>query len=189
MTRFASLKSDDLEELPTLRTSLRTAIREKWYHLSDITWASWCLKSRSTQLFVQQFVEANNNLQTYALRGICEGNPLVTDGFPAQRSSNAESVSTSQWRHNEGDGVSNYQSSPSLAFVRSLHKGPAMWKIFLFEYVIMHVLTSSWYDGPGSRETIMAAWLCSVWRRSPERTRNVGSQLKPRVQIYISYYV
>ena len=66
-----------------------------------------------------------------------------------------------QWRHNERNGVPNhlrlvcstvcsgadkkYQSSTSLAFVRGIqiwpvdspHKGPVMWKMFLFEDLIM----------------------------------------------------
>ena len=37
--------------------------------------------------------------QSYALLGLCEGNPSGTDGFPSQRASNAENMSTS-WRHN-----------------------------------------------------------------------------------------
>ena len=72
-----------------------------------------------------------------------------------------------EWRHNERDGVSNHrcfidysticsgadqrkhQSSPSLAFVRgihrwpvnSLHKVPVTWKIVPFDDVIMQI----WY--------------------------------------------
>ena len=37
--------------------------------------------------------------------GLCEGNPPVTDGFPSQRTSNAENVSF-WWRHHAREGTS-----------------------------------------------------------------------------------
>ena len=61
---------------------------------NDVTWAPWCLKSPACPVFVQEFVRTNIK-QTSLLRmnGLCGGNPLVTGGFPSQKTSNAESVS------------------------------------------------------------------------------------------------
>ena len=51
------------------------------YHCSDYTWTSWCLKSLSTQLFVQQITQANNNenITGSTSLALCEGNPPMTD--------------------------------------------------------------------------------------------------------------
>ena len=63
---------------------------------SNVTWASRCLKSPANLLFVQQMVQADTKTSSDLLV-ICVGNPPVTDGFPSQRASTAESVSMS-WR-------------------------------------------------------------------------------------------
>ena len=56
------------------------------------------LKSPASRLFTQTFIQAEIK-ETSKLRviGLCEWNPLVTAGFPSQRSSNAENVSI-WWR-------------------------------------------------------------------------------------------
>ena len=59
--------------------------------LQRLAWASWSLKSPTTRLFVRKLVKfiTNTNSKSLALLTIYEGNPLVTDGFPSQRLSNA----------------------------------------------------------------------------------------------------
>ena len=59
-------------------------------HNSDTTWASWCLKSPASRLFVQKFVEVHNRYQhqCYVLLTICEGNPSETSWFPSRMPSN-----------------------------------------------------------------------------------------------------
>ena len=53
-----------------------------------------CLKSLACRLFVQQFVQTNiKETSSSVLLALCEGNALVSGGFPSQRASNAESVS------------------------------------------------------------------------------------------------
>ena len=56
------------------------------YNYSYAT-ASWCFKSVATRLFVQQFVQSEHKRkhQCPTSRVLCEGNPPVTDEFPAQR--------------------------------------------------------------------------------------------------------
>ena len=43
------------------------AVKTWSIHYSDVTWASWCLKSLTNQLFVQQLVQAYNKGDTKAL--------------------------------------------------------------------------------------------------------------------------
>ena len=57
-------------------------------HYSDITWTSFHLNSPATELIVQQLVQANKKNQSSALLALCKGNPLVTNGFPSQWTSN-----------------------------------------------------------------------------------------------------
>ena len=73
------------------------------FHNSDVTWASWHLKSPATQLFVQQIVLANMNesINTQHYWLFYERNPLVTIGFPSQRVSNSESVTMLCHHHHE----------------------------------------------------------------------------------------
>ena len=60
-------------------------------HYSDITWASWCLKSLATRTACSGWEQRKH--QSSALLVLCEGNPLVTSGFPSQTASNVESIS------------------------------------------------------------------------------------------------
>ena len=68
---------------------------------SDIAWAPQHLISLATQLFVEYLIQADNKTNMKALHywPICEGNPLVTSGFPSQRDSNAGSISMSRHRY------------------------------------------------------------------------------------------
>ena len=50
-------------------------------------------------LFISLFILTTKKHQRSALLSLCEGNPPVTDGFPAQMDGNAENVST--WRDND----------------------------------------------------------------------------------------
>ena len=45
------------------------------------------------------FKRRSKKTSKFRVTGLCDGNPLVTDGFPSQRASNAENVSI-WWRHN-----------------------------------------------------------------------------------------
>ena len=56
-------------------------------HYSDATWVPWYLKSPD---------------QRSLLLALCEGNPLVTGGFPSQKASNAEIFSLS-WHHHDNN--------------------------------------------------------------------------------------
>ena len=61
-------------------------------HYSDVTWP---LNDHVTaQLLVQQFVHVNikENIMSLSL-AFCEGNPMVTSGFPSQKANNKEIVS------------------------------------------------------------------------------------------------
>ena len=59
-------------------------------HYREFTWASWCLKSPATWLFVQQCGQANNKERKYqssTLQSHCEGNllyigPVMQKKFP-----------------------------------------------------------------------------------------------------------
>ena len=53
--------------------------------------ASWCLKLPEYWLFAQQLFRVNKRKhQRYKLSTLCEGNPVVTSGFPSQTASNSE---------------------------------------------------------------------------------------------------
>ena len=69
---------------------------------SDVTW--WHLKSTVTQLFVQELFQANNKRthQSSLILAICE-NPLVSNAFPSQRTSNVANISI-LW-HDHADGI------------------------------------------------------------------------------------
>ena len=54
-------------------------------------WARWGLKSPASRLDTQPFVLAQIK-ENIRVTGLCEGNPLVTGGFPSQRASNAKNV-------------------------------------------------------------------------------------------------
>ena len=77
---------------------LKGMLSQKWwnskisfeFHYSD----SWSPKSPATRLFVQQFVQLTSNKTSKPVLR----NPPMTDGFPSQRASNAESFSRT-WRH------------------------------------------------------------------------------------------
>ena len=51
-------------------------------HYSDVIRARWRLKSPTSRLFVQPFVQAKK-ISKLRVTGLCEGNPPVTDGFPS----------------------------------------------------------------------------------------------------------
>ena len=59
-------------------------------HYSDVTWASWPLKSPATWLFVERIVQASirEKNQSSASLSLWEGNAAVTDGFPLQKDNN-----------------------------------------------------------------------------------------------------
>ena len=55
--------------------------------------------------------------------GFCEGNPLVTGGFPSQRTSNAENASI-WWRHHDhGESYENWESLQQ----KNQHGGTCSW--------------------------------------------------------------
>ena len=58
-------------------------------------------------LFMSLFVLTSNRHQRLALLALCEGNPLLTSGFPSQRASNVESMSM-LWHHHEKDSSGIY---------------------------------------------------------------------------------
>ena len=60
-------------------------------HCNEVAWTTWCLKSSSTRLFLQELVPTNNKKQTNALH-------YRLFGFASQRASNAECVSM-PWRN------------------------------------------------------------------------------------------
>ena len=66
---------------PQALISISANVISHWSHYSDVTWASWCLKSPATQLFVQQYVAKDNIEDTF--QAFCEWNPPVTKGFPS----------------------------------------------------------------------------------------------------------
>ena len=101
-SRFVD-KDQDINQIcrgASLRNNNHGIANTPLHHESEVIWASRRLESPTTRLLIQQFIQANNkNIK------ICTTNPLVwgkftrvTDGFPSQRDSNAESVSMS-WRH------------------------------------------------------------------------------------------
>ena len=54
----------------------------------------WHLKSPVSRLFAQPlFRRRSEKISKLHVTGLCEGNPLVTHGFPSQRASNAELLS------------------------------------------------------------------------------------------------
>ena len=66
---------------------------------SDITWASWCIKSHVTKLFDQQFAQPTiRQHEGFTLLTLCVGNPPAIGGFSSQRASNVEIVSI-WWCH------------------------------------------------------------------------------------------
>ena len=76
------------------------------WHYSDITWASWWLKSLATQLFVQQlFGLPTKKISKLCVTGLLGGESTGHQWIPLTRASR-------QWP------------------VDSLYKGPIMWKSF-----------------------------------------------------------
>ena len=57
-----------------------------------VTWTLWCLKSLASQWTICSGWPQRNYQSSTSL-ALCEGNPLVTSGFPSQRASNAERIS------------------------------------------------------------------------------------------------
>ena len=84
---------------------IETTIRKSASSIT-MTWASWRLKSLAARLFVQFFVQANNNKHIKAPH--CWSCVKRNDGFPSRRASNAESVSVS-WRHHATSNTVNSQ--------------------------------------------------------------------------------
>ena len=72
----------------------------RWRHMNIMT-----PKSPATPLFVQHFfMRALKKTSNLRVTWLCEGNPLVTGGFPSQRACNAENISIS-WRHQVANRV------------------------------------------------------------------------------------
>ena len=68
--------------------------------------------------------------------GLCEGNPLVTSGFPLQKSSNAENVSI-WWRHHDF-GMCYYLTEQRLILLdNTLSKIGLQFTKFILIYVIL----------------------------------------------------
>ena len=74
--------------------TLHLVIKKKDPITMTSLWARWRLKSPAFRLFVQPFVQTQiKEISKLRFTGLCEGNPLVTGGFPSQRTSNAENIS------------------------------------------------------------------------------------------------
>ena len=78
----------------TVLTALYDVVQ---FHYSDVTWASYCFKSQQLDCLWNSLFKITKETE-FCFTGICEGNPLVTSGFPSQKTSNANSISMS-WRH------------------------------------------------------------------------------------------
>ena len=73
--------------------------RIRFCHYSDVIMGRWRLKSPTSRLLAQPFVQAQiyENIKA-SYTGLCEGNWAVTGEFPVKRASDAENVSI-WWRH------------------------------------------------------------------------------------------
>ena len=71
-------------------------------HGSDVKWPSWLLELPVNWVFVKQLVQTDNKETSKVYITVpLLGEPPVTGGFPTQRHSNVENIST-WWRHNAG---------------------------------------------------------------------------------------
>ena len=73
-----------------------------WFYCI-ITLSIWCRQSLTFRLFLIMFVRSDIKENIKTPYHLCKDNPPLTDGFPSQRASNAESVSMS-WRHHVCSG-------------------------------------------------------------------------------------
>ena len=75
----------------------------KWFvwHCSDVI---MCAMVPQGTLFAQRFVFRRRSKKTSKPRvtGVCQGKPLLTDGFPSQRASSAKNISV-WWCQHGGD--------------------------------------------------------------------------------------
>ena len=71
-------------------------------YYSDITYAAWIIESPATRLFVNQFVQPyrKEDAKFHVIVPLWR-EPSMTDGFPSQMASNAESVSILSCHHVE----------------------------------------------------------------------------------------
>ena len=79
----------------------KTPVRYNHLKMSSAKCQSICLNHN----VLTAYTTFNILIINAALLVLCEGNPLVTSGFPSQRASNAESVSM-LWHHHVGVTVS-----------------------------------------------------------------------------------
>ena len=82
------------------------------YYYSEVTWASWCLKSQATWLFVQQFGQASIKERKYhssTLQSHCEGNLLYIGPVMEKKLPYDDIIMRSDFTHVfiEGDSRSN----------------------------------------------------------------------------------
>ena len=69
-------------------------VMSHWFNNLDGIFNHWCLHCFLNHLFSCR----SKKTSKLCVTGICEGNPLVTGGFPSQRASNVENVSI-WWCH------------------------------------------------------------------------------------------
>ena len=68
-------------------------------------WTPWRHKLTASRMFTQPlFRRTSSKISTFRVTGLCEGNPMVTGGFPSLRASNSENICIG-WRHNAKPGT------------------------------------------------------------------------------------
>ena len=125
---------------------------------SDVTWESRRLNLPTVCSTSCSGLQQKKH-RSFTLLALCDGNLPLTDGFPSQRASNAESVSIS-WRHHAGKNLNNWphlfdavttNNKENIVtphywpFVMGIHrwpmdsphKGPVMLKAFPYHEDIM----------------------------------------------------
>ena len=114
---------DNTDKLTTGTVSLRKTSHVYWVAIDIVNWQrtlQWYHDERNGVSNHQRFQCSLNRLyrrrskttSKLCVAGHCEGNPLVTGGFPSQRTINAKNVSI-WWRH-RGKGNWHYTNHPSL---------------------------------------------------------------------------
>ena len=99
------------------------------------------ISGQSSVCFNSLFRLTRKKHQRSALLSLCEGNPLVTSGFPAQRDINAENVSI-WWRHNAIILADFYAGHPSIN-QKSIRSLSYFKTVILYEIPIRHVSFTS----------------------------------------------
>ena len=97
-----------------------------WCDISSISlqWHKMSLWSLATRLFVQQLVQTSiRKHQRSKLLAFCEGNSVVTGGFPSQRATIAEIVSMSWHQLNKSRDVNTWQKWLSQTLLLATIRG------------------------------------------------------------------